>query len=556
MLNVVKRVEDERDKLVNFRPALFTAIFLVLGILFGYYTFIDGLSMWWLFLLLPIGIVPLFFCENWTEIFKRALVIALLVATFFLGFVCFRYQLYDYVRCGYYDGQHTVTGTVINCAEGDTSVKVYLRDISVDGEEEKGVLIAYLPASSAKNIRVADILVIEGTVRTKTDYLNGSFPVYSINDGVRFSASQVTAYQRTGSSKDIFLLARDRIERVVCYGMDETSASVVLGILTGNTAKIEEELLDNMRMGGIAHIFAVSGLHVGALYAFMLLLFSKTQLKKTNGVVKFIFLSTTLLFYAGVCGFSPSIVRAITLCLVSYVMRRLGGSTDGLNTLGVAAILILLWRPCALFETGFQLSFSACFGILLFSKRIGYVCDEGYKFYRKLYPRQYTEEEKKLLDKGDTIPLTVGERFYRAFVSVLSASLSAQLLTAPIQYLAFGYLSGWAFILNLIFVPLLGVAFAALLLVVIVVCLLPLWCSSYLLYIPAMLFNALLLVFEVVDFSSFAFVGMQLSGASCVCYYGGIIFFTDKWNLSRHQRICLSGACFLAFAIILALLNL
>jgi competence protein ComEC len=285
-------------------------------------------------------------------------------------------------------------------------------------------------------------------------------------------------------------------------------------------------------------------------------MFTKTKLKKAHTVVKFITLSLTLLFYAAICGFSPSIVRAITLCLVSYIMRSLGGSTDGLNTLGVAAIIILFFTPSALFEVGFQLSFAACFGIILFARRIGQVCDEGYKFFQKLRPRRYTEEEKKMLENGDTLPLTVGERFYRAVTSVLSASLAAQILTAPIQYLAFGYFSGWSFILNLFFVPLISAVFASLLVLVLLACILPFWLSAYLLYIPVILLNVALLVFEIADFSSFLLVGVQLSGASCVCYYGGALFLTDKWNISKGQQKWLANGCFLCFFVILALLNL
>jgi predicted membrane metal-binding protein len=246
----------------------------------------------------------------------------------------------------------------------------------------------------------------------------------------------------------------------------------------------------------------------------------------------------------------------MTLCLVGFAMRKLGGVADGLNSLGIAASIILLLTPCALFEIGFQLSFLASLGIVLFAKRIGHVCDELYKIYRKIHPRCYTEEEKKLLKNGDTLPLTVGERFLRAFVSVLSASFAAQILTAPLQYLAFGYLSGWSFVLNLIFVPLISGVFAFLLLLVVLACLLPLWCGAYLLYVPVMLFNAALLVFEIVDFSTFSLTGMQLSIGSCVCYYGGMIFLTDKWNVSKRQKIVLSAGCFMAFAIILATLNL
>ena len=556
MLNVVEKVEKKKDKLFNFRPAFFTAIFLAFGILFGYYKIIYGVSSWWLLTLAPVLILPLLFSEDKRGLFVRSLTMALLLSTFLLGFCCIRYQLYDYTRCGYYNGEYTVTGTVVSRVEREEYFQIVLKDVSVDGKEEKGLLNAYLPASYADNLHIADIVVARGSVQTNVAYNEEYFRANAINDGKRYVMRNVTACQYAGRAKDVFLLARDRVERVVYAGMDESAASVTLGVLMGDTTKIESSLLENMRRGGVAHIFAVSGLHVGALYGFLILLFSKTRLRKTNVAVQFCILSASLLFYAGVCGFSPSIVRAMTLCLVGYCMRRLAGASDTLNTLGVAAIIILLVAPCSLFEIGFQLSFTACLGIVLFAKRIGYVCDEGYKLYRKVLPRRYTEEEKDILAKGDTLPLTVGERCFASVASLLSASLAAQIFTAPLQYMAFGYLSGWSFLLNLIFVPLVGAVFALLLLCVFLACLLPLWCSGYLLYIPAMLINAVLLLFEVVDFSSFALTGIQLSSGSCICYYGGMVFLTDKWNVTKRQRNLLSVACFIAFIVILALLNL
>ena len=117
-------------------------------------------------------------------------------------------------------------------------------------------------------------------------------------------------------------------------------------------------------------------------------------------------------------------------------------------------------------------------------------------------------------------------------------------------------LSGWSFLLNLIFVPLISAVFAILLLFVFLACILPFGCGVYLLYILELIINAVVLVFEVADFSTFSLTVMQLSKASCVCYYGGVIFLTDKWNVSKRQRWALSAVCFGAFSVILALLNL
>ena len=259
MVNVVEKVAKKKDKLFNFRPAFFTALFLIFGILFGYYKIVYGVSSWWLLALAPVVILPLLFSEDKRSLFIRSIAMALLLATFFLGFCCMRYQLYDYTRCGYYNGEYTVTGTVVSRVEREGYFQLVLKDVSIDGNEEKGLLNAYLPASYADKLHIADIVVARGTLQTNTTYSKEYFRPNAINDGTRYSMKEITECQYAGRSKDVFLRIRDRVEEVVYAGMDETAASVTLGVLMGDTTKIESNLLDNMRKGGVAHIFAVSG---------------------------------------------------------------------------------------------------------------------------------------------------------------------------------------------------------------------------------------------------------------------------------------------------------
>ena len=557
MTNAATQSGLKKDKLFNFRPAFFAAVFLILGILFAYYRILHGASAWWLFLLLPIVVTPFFFIRNGEDAYKRTLALCLLAVAFVTGFIGFRSQLYSYSDCRYYNGEYAVTGTVVKKSCGKQVALVVLEDIRIDGIEEEGRLNAYLPTSFFDDIQIADLLLIEGKVKTSTEYFGKyGFDASRIGDRVRYTLSSADGYTVAGRSDNLFLLVRRRMEKVIYAGMDETTASVTMAVLTGDTTGIESGLLENMRFGGIAHIFAVSGLHVGALYAFCLLLFDKTKIRLAPKPLRFLLLAFLLIFYAGVCGFSASILRATTLCLVSYFMRLLGSKSDSLNVLGIAAVFILLLAPSSLFEIGFQLSFMASMGILLLSKRIGQVCDELYIRFRKRFPRKLSDEERETIESGDTLPLTMGESALRFLISLFSASLAAQIATAPLQYMAFGYLSGWSMLLNLFFVPLISAAFAGFLALVAVAGILPASWSVYVLYLAKVLWNALLLLFEVFDFSTFALTGIQISGESCVCYYGGVTFLSDKWNVSKKQRRELAFACFGAVILILATLNI
>ncbi len=411
---------------------------------------------------------------------------------------------------------------------------------------------AYFPVSVCEEISICDEVVAKGYIQTQTHLISDyGFRADDIGDGVRFSLENGVSCVKGGEKFDIFLLVRQRVETLLKAGMDETRAGVCMAVLTGNRTGIDGELMSNMQYGGIAHIFAVSGLHVGALYAFCLFLFKKTPLKRLSKTARFILLFVLLFFYAGVCGFSASVLRATVLCLTSYFAVLLGISNDSLETLGLACIFVLLISPCHLFGAGFQLSFLACLGIILLARPIGQVCDEICFAVGRLRKKKTEDEEEK---DDENAPPSIGETVRRKLVSLVSASLSAQIATAPVLLMTFGYVSTLSLFLNFIFVPFMSATFAFLLLFVAVSCVLPLACATVVLYAPSILWSLVLLVFEFVDFSMFTWADIRLTVLGVLCYYLGCLFLTDKWNISKSLKAVLSSACFLTFAVSLLVL--
>ncbi len=548
-------VEEKGYKLFNFRAVLFAAFFLMLGIYFSYRRLRAGLSFHWLWWGVPVALLPILFCKDRRRRFRRAGIAIAFALCFMTGFISFRSQAYAHTDCTYYRGQVIAVGTVENKRTEKSSVRVVLQDIFIQETREEGKLVAYLPLTYAKQIQVADRVVLQGYIATDTETVEkASFSAWRLREKIRYTMycgeESVTAF---GKSGNWFLRIRARMEGVVYEGMTESAAAVTLALLTGDTAGMEEDLTDNMRYGGIIHIFAVSGLNVGALYLLCLFLFSKTGLRRAPKWARFLCLLSLLFLYSGICGFSASVVRAAVFCAVAYFVKLLGTGYDLLNALGGAACFILLLSPCQLFDVGFQLSFAACIGLFLLAKPIGQVCDECYFAFRKRFPKRRTKEEEEILNSGDTLPVGVGEKARRWCVSLFSASLGAQIATLPLLLVYFGYASGWALLLNLAFVPLVDAFFTLLLIVTTVACLLPAWLASALLYIPSVLWSAGLLLFETVDFSSFALTGVKLSGCACVCYYVGITFLSDKWNLPKGLKRGLALVYFLAFFLLVLL---
>ena len=138
------------------------------------------------------------------------------------------------------------------------------------------------------------------------------------------------------------------------------------------------------------------------------------------------------------------------------------------------------------------------------------------------------------------------EEVQRACISFLAVTLSAQITTTPLAVNAFGYLSIWSLALNCLFVPLISATFSLLLALVVVACLLPLAISAVVLYLPSTVLSALLLVFQVVEFSALSLESVVIPSGALVCYYGGLTFITDKWNTPRVFK-CIFALLFLLF---------
>lgn len=545
-----------KDKLFNFRPVFFLAIAFCLGIVFCYFHLYYGVSLWWLLGLLPIVGAPFLFCVCKRDFIMRGLAIGALLLSFGLGAVSFSSQMQDYADCPNVNGEYYVTGTVTGKMDYGYHTRLVLEDVYVDGVCLKSTLNATLPATFYDKVALGDEVLLFGKLQTEIDPFNDyGFRANAIGDNLRYTL-QGENCTVTGRTTDLFLLVHSRMQAVVYAGMDETPAAVTMAVLTGDTAAIDADLLENVRYGGIAHIFAVSGLHMGALYAFCLLLINKSALRKTPKIVQFILVAALLLFYAGVCGFSASVTRALVLCLVAYATKLIGSSADFLEIIGLAAIVILFGCPSSLFEVGFQLSFAACLGIAFLEKGIGQVCVEVGKGLRKIFPRRLSDSQKKMLAEGDTLSLSVEGRIARSLASAFSVSLAAQIATTPILLGSFGYISGWSLLLNVLFVPLISAAFGFLLLFVAIACVLPLACSGFVLYLPNLLWSSALLLFEVADFSTFVLTAKAVPAAAYVAYFGGCTFLSDKWNVSKAWRRRFAWVCFMGFALVLLFANL
>lgn len=543
---VNKAYNQAETKIFNFRPIAFCACLLCLGIAFACFYLVYDISLWWLTIGIPFFGVPFFFCRNVRQVYRTALVLVALACAFCLGFTAFSWQARTYLDVHTYENTPAiVAGRVEQTLKTQYDFRVVLTDVIIDENIEKGKLVAYLPTTYGEIVVAGDEVLLTGNVTT-TAALTGEYGINAtaIGDGICFKlyAKECTV---TGHTFSLFAQVRTRMQQVVQTGMDKTPAAVTLAVLLGDTSGIEDSLLENIRRGGIAHVFAVSGLHVGALFSFVLLVTQKTLLRRAPGVVRWCLVALVLFFYAGVCAFTASVVRAMVMCLCGYASVLLGTKRDFLETLGLAAIIVLCLSPVALFEAGFMLSFGACLGIVLLARpfeKCFHACIDGAVVL--ISGKEKTEAQRK---EEANHPLNVAQRVRKTVVSYLAMSCGAQMATTPISMMLFDYVSIWTLLCNALFVPLIVTAFSVLLLLVAVACVLPISLSSGILYVINVFWSAVLLVFQTVDFSAFALQGITVRYPSLCCYYLAIAFMSDKLQLTKKARLLWACLCLVAF---------
>lgn len=138
--------------------------------------------------------------------------------------------------------------------------------------------------------------------------------------------------------------------------------ALLAGMVLGGSAGLDEESRRLFADNGLSHLLSVSGSHLVVLTGFLLLLLSKVPRKMRNVII-----GSCLLIYAALCGWKPPVIRALLMSLI--LLYGGSGAAKG-NILCVSAVVMLIFKPLWLLDTGFQLSFGAAAGLIWLLPRI------------------------------------------------------------------------------------------------------------------------------------------------------------------------------------------
>ena len=158
-----------------------------------------------------------------------------------------------------------------------------------------------------------------------------------------------------------FILRQQVLDRYRQWGVSEEAFGVVAAMTLGEKSLLEKDVKETYSKVGASHILALSGLHLMIIYAFISLFIAWRRFRLLSQVV----VVAALWAFAFLVGMSPSVVRS-ALMITLYALLSLGHRERmSVNTLSLAAIVMLVVNPPSLFDISFQLSFMAVLAILL-----------------------------------------------------------------------------------------------------------------------------------------------------------------------------------------------
>ena len=237
-------------------------------------------------------------------------------------------------------------------------------------------------------------------------------------------------------------------------GFDDDRLAVAIAMTLGDKSRLTNDLREVYSISGASHVLALSGLHIGIIYALMVLVVGYRRL----GWLREILVIVGIWAYAFFTGLSPSVVRASVMITVYSLVSLANRDRMSLNTLSLTAIIMLLWNPLYLYDVGFQMSFMAVLFILLFYKPLYSLMPERW-LHPSPDPRNTSSSSKLSPDTHNSSLITrhsslVPRSLFRWAWAMVVVSLCAQMGTFPLTMYYFGRFSTYFLLTNFLVIPL------------------------------------------------------------------------------------------------------
>lgn len=285
-------------------------------------------------------------------------------------------------------------------------------DGTIQVEENTYRVMVYL--KQVREVKPGDIM--SGLFRLRVTAQTGEDPSsYYQGKGVFLLAYQKDELRLSSEEcalRDVPAIIRYRIQGILETYIPSDCVAFAKALLLGDTSRLSYSVDTDLKVSGIRHVVAVSGLHISIFFAIIsTITFRKRFLTALVGM-------PLLILFAAVAGFTPSVTRACIMCGLMLVAQLLNKEYDGPSALSFAVLVMLAVNPYCIGSVSFQLSVASVAGIFLFAPEIREKLTAGLK-------------NKKGKQYGLLRKLAAG----------VSVTIGAQILTIPLCAYYFGVVS-------------------------------------------------------------------------------------------------------------------
>lgn len=327
-----------------------------------------------------------------------------------------------------------VQGKIYKIENTAFGTNIYLKGVEVEnGEKSVSVKRIFVNTEKIPNVKIGNIIKVRGKLRQFEEAANkGNFDSkkYYLSLGfygkIEAGTIEVINSDYSGIRQGLYEMRMEIIERLekLCsdnkgiFSIINNKNGIIGAIILGDKTDLDSDIKELYSVSGIAHILAISGLHISFIgMAIYRLLRRRFRLLFSAAVSIPVVLSFGIM-----SGFGISTIRAIIMFILKIIGEVLGRKYDAITAISLAGLVLLVQNPFVVCNSGFQMSFGAIIAIVLILPIV-----------------------EEILNTDNKI------------IKVLSANFTISLVMNPILAWNYYELPTFSFLLNIVVVPLMSV---------------------------------------------------------------------------------------------------
>src|SRR5258706_12176799 len=429
-----------RERLATQPPLMWISLVFLAGIVLGS---LVSLSIWvWIglaFAFIVLAILARIFHLSTFHFLLQPFAFILLLA---LAFGAARYQStipkFDAFHIAFYNDRDydlLITGTLVeppDYRDAYTNLRVNVQKVDTGDSELPVHGLILVRVTNNQTFHYGDVLRFRGKLKTPPTNEDFSYQDYLAAQNIYsyVTNAEVTVLAEKGGNSIVAALYafKDKSLENIYRMFPDPESSLLAGILLGVDSGLTNELQQAFKNTGTAHIIAISGFNISIIAGIFFAFFSRFFGDRRGALVAII----GIILYTFIVGASAAVVRAAIMGILALLAKQVGRRQVALNTLLVVAALMCIWNPLYVWDVGFQLSFFATLGLIL-------------------YATPFSEFANRIIVKY--FPASAAEKFAELFSEFVLLTFAAQLTTIPIMAYQFQRISLVLFIANPFILP-------------------------------------------------------------------------------------------------------